>query len=61
MCGKSKPKFSYSKTDGLTHRFRFGMGDRISDAEMQQLNDRVDSQKQDMKQVVQAFRRKKSL
>jgi glycine betaine/choline ABC-type transport system substrate-binding protein len=37
------------------------MGDRISDAEMQQLNDRVDSQKQDMKQVVQAFRRKKSL
>jgi osmoprotectant transport system substrate-binding protein len=37
------------------------LGDRISEAEMQKLNDRVDSQKQDVKQVVQDFRRAKSL
>jgi osmoprotectant transport system substrate-binding protein len=37
------------------------LGDRISESEMQQLNDRVDSQKQDVKKVVQAFRLKKSL
>jgi osmoprotectant transport system substrate-binding protein len=37
------------------------LGDRISETEMQQLNDQVDSQKQDVKKVVQDFRRKKSL
>jgi osmoprotectant transport system substrate-binding protein len=37
------------------------LGDRISEAEMQKLNDRVDSQKQDIKRVVQEFRSKKSL
>jgi osmoprotectant transport system substrate-binding protein len=37
------------------------LGDRISETEMQKLNDRVDSQKQDVKQVVQDFRRAKSL
>jgi osmoprotectant transport system substrate-binding protein len=37
------------------------LGDRISEAEMQKLNDQVDSQKQDIKRVVQEFRSKKSL
>jgi osmoprotectant transport system substrate-binding protein len=34
-----------------------GLGGRISETEMQRLNDRVDSQKQDVKQVVRDFRR----
>jgi osmoprotectant transport system substrate-binding protein len=37
------------------------LGDRISEAEMQQMNDRVDSQKQDVKKVVQEFRQSKGL
>jgi osmoprotectant transport system substrate-binding protein len=37
------------------------LGDRISETEMQKLNDRVDSQKQDVKKVVEEFRREKSL
>lgn len=37
------------------------LGNRISEAEMQQLNDRVDSQKQDVKKVVQEFRQLKGL
>jgi osmoprotectant transport system substrate-binding protein len=37
------------------------LGDRISEAEMQKLNDQVDSQKQDVKRVVQEFRSQKSL
>ncbi|WP_404790336.1 glycine betaine ABC transporter substrate-binding protein [Altericista sp. CCNU0014] len=37
------------------------LGDRISEAEMQQLNDRVDSQKQDVKKVVREFRKLKAL
>jgi osmoprotectant transport system substrate-binding protein len=36
-------------------------GDRISESEMQQLNDQVDSQHKDVKKVVQDFRRAKSL
>jgi osmoprotectant transport system substrate-binding protein len=35
------------------------LGNRITEPEMQRLNDRVDSQKQDIKQVVQDFRREK--
>jgi glycine betaine/choline ABC-type transport system substrate-binding protein len=38
-----------------------GLQDQISETEMQQLNDRVDSQHQDIKQVVQDFRRAKAL
>jgi osmoprotectant transport system substrate-binding protein len=37
------------------------LGDRISEAEMQKMNDQVDSQKQDVKKVVESFRRAKSL
>jgi osmoprotectant transport system substrate-binding protein len=37
------------------------LGDRISEAEMQQMNDRVDSQKQDVKKVVLEFRQSKGL
>jgi osmoprotectant transport system substrate-binding protein len=37
------------------------LGDRISETEMQQMNDRVDSQKQDVKKVVQEFRQLKGL
>jgi osmoprotectant transport system substrate-binding protein len=37
------------------------LGNRISEAEMQQMNDRVDSQKQDVKKVVQEFRQSKGL
>ncbi len=37
------------------------LGDRISEAEMQQMNDQVDSQKQDVKKVVQEFRQLKGL
>jgi osmoprotectant transport system substrate-binding protein len=37
------------------------LGDRISEAEMQKMNDQVDSQKQDVKKVVEDFRSRKSL
>jgi osmoprotectant transport system substrate-binding protein len=37
------------------------LGDRISEAEMQQMNDRVDSQHQDVKKVVQDLRQSKGL
>lgn len=37
------------------------LANQISESEMQQLNDRVDSQQQDIKQVVQDFRRAKAL
>jgi osmoprotectant transport system substrate-binding protein len=38
-----------------------GMANQISESEMQQMNDRVDSQHQDIKQVVQDFRQRKAL
>jgi osmoprotectant transport system substrate-binding protein len=37
------------------------LGSKISETEMQQLNFQVDSQKQDVKQVVQTFRASKGL
>ena len=37
------------------------LGGKISEAQMQKLNDQVDSQHQDMKQVVQAFRKEQGL
>jgi osmoprotectant transport system substrate-binding protein len=37
------------------------LGNKISEAQMQKLNDQVDSQKQDIKQVVQSFRKAQGL
>jgi osmoprotectant transport system substrate-binding protein len=38
-----------------------GLGNKISESEMQQLNDQVDSKRQDIKQVVKVFRQAKAL